>query len=94
LGAVTAGIVIDTGQPPELPRYRGELIQVSLHLRPGHSGGPMVDVAGRLVGINTMIAGPEVGLAIPLQTVKEFLRQTLGSPVATALAPASESDRL
>jgi S1-C subfamily serine protease len=48
----------------------------------------MVDVRGRLVGINTMIAGPEVGLAIPLQTVKEFLRETLGSPVTTALGPA------
>jgi len=94
LGAATAGIVIDTGQPPELSRYRGELIQVSLHLRPGHSGGPMVDVAGRLVGINTMIAGPEVGLAIPLHIVKEFLRETLGSPVTTALEPASEAIRV
>ena len=77
LGAVSAGIIIDTGQPPEIPGYQGELIQVSLHLRPGHSGGPLVDTQGRLVGINTMIAGPEVGLAIPLHVVKNFLREKL-----------------
>jgi S1-C subfamily serine protease len=53
------------------------LIQVGLHLRPGHSGGPLVDATGRLVGVNTMINGPDVGLAIPLATVKGFLQQAL-----------------
>jgi S1-C subfamily serine protease len=56
-----------------------EWIAVSLHLRPGHSGGPLVDVQGRLVGINTMMAGPEVGLAVPVHVVKTFLRRALGS---------------
>jgi S1-C subfamily serine protease len=59
---------------------RGEFVQVGLQLRPGHSGGPLVDVRGRLVGINTMITGPEVGLAVPIHVVKDFLRQALGSP--------------
>jgi serine protease Do len=79
-GAATAGIIIDMGQPPEMPASRGELIQVSLHLRPGHSGGPLVDIHGRLIGINTMIAGPDVGLAVPIHVVKAFLQQRLGSP--------------
>ena len=78
-GAVTAGVVIGVGPPPEMPLPQRELIQVGLHLRPGHSGGPLVDVHGRLVGINTMMAGPEVGLAVPVHAVKTFLRQTLGS---------------
>ncbi len=78
LGAASAGTVIDVGVPLELPRYPGDLIQVGLQLRPGHSGGPMVDGNGRLVGINTMIAGPQVGLAIPLHTAKQFLRDHLG----------------
>jgi S1-C subfamily serine protease len=39
----------------------------------------LVDVQGRLVGINTMMAGPEVGLAVPVHVVKRFLRQALGS---------------
>jgi S1-C subfamily serine protease len=55
-------------------------VQAGLQLRPGHSGGPMIDAQGRLVGINTMITGPEVGLAIPLHVVKQFLKETLGSP--------------
>lgn len=79
LGATSAGSVIATGRPLEGNPYPGELIQVSLQLRPGHSGGPLVDENGRLVGINTMISGPQVGLAIPLHTVKQFLRDKLGS---------------
>jgi len=79
-GAVSAGAVIAVGVPPELPGSRGEFIQVGLHLRPGHSGGPLVDGQGRLVGINTMISGPEVGLAVPVYTVKAFLREALTSP--------------
>ena len=66
-GAVTAGTVIGMGsQLPELPISGRELIAICLHLRPGNSGGPLVDVQGRLVGINTMMAGPEVGLAVKL----------------------------
>jgi serine protease Do len=79
-GATTAGMVIASGRPLEGIPYDGELIQVGLHLRPGHSGGPMVDDDGRLVGINTMISGPDVGLAIPIKTVKHFLKEALGSP--------------
>ena len=55
-------------------------IAVSAHLRPGHSGGPLVDHAGRLVGINTMMAGPNVGLAVPVEDAKGYLQQALGSP--------------
>jgi serine protease Do len=77
-GAATAGVVIGVGTEwPELPRNGRDWVVVSLHMRPGHSGGPLVDVRGRLVGINTMINGPDVGVAIPVHVVVEFLRQTL-----------------
>ena len=90
-GAATAGIVIGVGSDwPELPQpgrgktsqvstnhVNGEWLVASLHLRPGHSGGPMVDAHGRLVGINTMMAGPGVGVAVPVHVVKRFLQQTL-----------------
>ena len=77
-GAVTGGVVVGVGSElPEMPLPGREWIAVSLHLRPGHSGGPMVDANGRLVGINTMMAGPEVGLAVPVHVVKTFLRQAL-----------------
>jgi serine protease Do len=85
-GAVTAGVVIDVGIPLEMSRVQRELIQVDLHLRPGYSGGPLVDVAGRLVGINTMMNGPDVGLAVPVHVVKTFLRQVLKSEPAAVLA--------
>jgi len=78
-GAVSAGPVINIGLPPELPRLGREFVQAGLQLRPGHSGGPMIDTQGRLVGINTLITGPEVGLAVPLHVVKEFLKETLAS---------------
>jgi S1-C subfamily serine protease len=80
IGATTAGMVIAVGRPVQGLPFDGDLIQVGCRLRPGHSGGPMVDGEGRLVGINTMIAGPEVGLAVPIHTVKRFLKESLGSP--------------
>ena len=52
---------------------------MNLRLRPGHSGGPLVDAEGRLVGINAMMVGPEVGMAVPIHVIKDFLKQKLGS---------------
>ena len=86
-GAVSAGSVIDVGLPPEIPRNRRDFIQVSIQLRPGHSGGPMIDALGRLVGLNTMITGPEVGLAVPVDAIKSFLRQHLGSASEQDIIP-------
>jgi serine protease Do len=80
-GAATAGVVIGTGEDmPEMPLTGRDWIAVGLHLRPGHSGGPLVDSQGRLVGINTMMIGPEVGMAVPVHVVKAFLRRELGTP--------------
>lgn len=88
IGAATAGMVICVGRPLEAVPYDGELIQVGLHMRPGHSGGPMLNDRGQIVGINTMIAGPYVGLAVPSVTVRSFLREELGS--AALRQPASQ----
>jgi S1-C subfamily serine protease len=77
-GAASAGSVIAVGQPAEqIGRYRGDLIQVGLHLRPGHSGGPMVNASGEWVGLNTMIAGPNVGLAVPIHVIETFAQEYL-----------------
>ena len=57
----------------------GVVIGVSLNLRPGNSGGPLIDAQGRLVGVNTVMTGPEVGLAVPVHVVKAFLVEALGS---------------
>ncbi len=76
--AATGGVIIGMGrQWPEMSPARQDWLVVSLHMRPGHSGGPLVDVRGRLLGINTMINGPDVGFAIPSHVVVEFLKRTL-----------------
>ena len=83
--AATAGVVIGLGtQWPDTPHDGRELIAVNLPLRPGNSGGPLIDVHGRLVGINTMLTGPEVGLAVPVHVAKAFLKEAVGSRMAAA----------
>ncbi|MBK8906010.1 MAG: trypsin-like peptidase domain-containing protein [Anaerolineaceae bacterium] len=84
IGAASAGMVIAVGQPLEQNGYRGELVQLGIQLRPGHSGGPLVDGNGRLVGINTMISGPKVGLAVPVDIAKQFLQEKMGSAASAA----------
>ena len=75
-GAVTGGVVIGVGsQLPEMPPLRHDWIVVNLHMRPGHSGGPLIDGSGRLVGVNTMITGPDVGFAVPVHVIKAFLKE-------------------
>ena len=77
-GGATSGVVIGVGASlPEVHDPNREWITASLHLRPGHSGGPMVDTQGRLVGINTMMNGPDVGVAVPVHVAKAFLKQMM-----------------
>lgn len=51
-------------------------IQADVRLAPGNSGGPLADSAGRVVGINTMIAG-RLALAIPINEVRRFVAAAL-----------------
>lgn len=77
-GAAAFGNVIEMGVPIEWGARGREMVQVGIQLRPGHSGGPMVDEYGRLVGINTLITGPQVGLAVPAHVATRFLEEKLG----------------
>jgi S1-C subfamily serine protease len=54
------------------------LIQTDAAINPGNSGGPLIDSAGRLIGINTMIYSPSgayagVGFAVPVDTVNRVV---------------------
>ncbi len=94
LGATTAGVVIGLEtQGPELPGSAREWIVASLHLRPGNSGGPLVDAQGRLMGINTVMASPKVGMAVPVHVVKAFLRREVGAETAPFEAGAQPDPR-
>ena len=77
-GVAAAGIVIGAG--PDLPEAQGDgrdWIAVDLALRPGHSGGPLVDHQGRLIGISTIMAGLEVGMAVPAHVIGNFVEKVL-----------------
>jgi serine protease Do len=78
-GALTVGIVHAVRAPhAPLPRRRASpwrpWVQADVRLAPGNSGGPLADSAGRLVGINSMIAGG-LALAVPVNAVKRFLER-------------------
>jgi serine protease Do len=66
VGALTTGVV------HSLPNRR-RWVAADVRLAPGNSGGPLADAHGRVVGINTMIAGG-LALAVPSNAVGEFLR--------------------
>jgi serine protease Do len=70
VGALTTGVVHTVG--PIRGFGSQSWVQAGVRLAPGNSGGPLADARGRVVGINTMVAG-RIGLAIPSNAVGEFL---------------------
>ncbi len=77
-GSAVAGVVIGTGPQEWGPsQSHQDWIVANLPLRPGHSGGPLLDAQGHLVGINTLVSGPDIGMAVPVHVAKAFLRQAL-----------------
>jgi S1-C subfamily serine protease len=67
-GSVTAGIVSGLGRslPTKSGRVVDEVIQTDAALNPGNSGGVLADGRGRMVGVNTAVAGIGLGLAVPI----------------------------
>ncbi len=58
------------------------LIQTDAAINPGNSGGPLLDSAGRLIGINTAIYSPSgasagIGFAVPVDTVNRVVPQLI-----------------
>ena len=79
-GSVTAGVVSALGRSmPARGRTASRLIedviQTDAALNPGNSGGALADSRGRVVGINTAVAGIGLGLAVPINaTTRRILR--------------------
>ena len=70
-GSVTAGIVSGLGRALPVRTRTGmrlieDVIQTDASLNPGSSGGALADSAGRVIGINTAVAGLGVGMAVPI----------------------------
>ncbi|HEX3222081.1 MAG TPA: trypsin-like peptidase domain-containing protein [Nocardioides sp.] len=108
-GSVTAGVVSGLGRSmPARGRTTARLIedviQTDASLNPGNSGGALADSSGRVVGINTAVAGVGLGLAVPVNDTTNRIiyallhdgrvrRPYLGLVSAPAPLPAAWADR-
>ena len=81
---LTTGIV--SALERELPTERGRpirgLIQTDAAINPGNSGGPLLDSAGRLIGVNTAIFSPSgtyagIGFAVPVDAINRVVPQLI-----------------
>ena len=81
VGVISAmGRELRSGSEPVL---RG-LIQTDAAINPGSSGGPLLDSAGELVGMNTALASPSgafagIGFAVPVDAVRDSVSRILGA---------------
>jgi serine protease Do len=108
-GSVTAGVVSALGR--SLPTRSGsagrvieDVIQTDAALNPGNSGGALANADGKVIGINTAVAGIGLGLAVPInETTRKIVatllsdgrvrRAYLGVVGTPAPVPASVADR-
>ncbi len=77
-GTVTAGVVSALGRSlaardGQASRLVENVIQTDAALNPGNSGGALADVRGRVVGINTAVAGIGLGLAVPVDAATQAI---------------------
>ncbi|HMQ33039.1 MAG TPA: trypsin-like peptidase domain-containing protein [Chloroflexaceae bacterium] len=85
-GVVTAGIVSGVG---EIPGGRDEqpasYIRSDVRLAPGNSGGPLLNARGEVVGINAMIFGGDLSVAIPSHVAAAWVARLPARPVFLGL---------
>jgi S1-C subfamily serine protease len=109
-GSVTAGVVSALGRSlaardGQASRLVENVIQTDAALNPGNSGGALADVRGRVVGINTAVAGVGLGLAVPIDAATRLIiaalmrdgrvrRAYLGIVGGTRRLPAGLAERL
>jgi len=81
---ITAGIVSALGRqlPTQEGREIADVIQTDAAINPGNSGGPLLDSAGRIIGVTTAIFSPSgayagVGFAVPIDTVARVVPQLI-----------------
>jgi S1-C subfamily serine protease len=81
-GSVTAGVVSALGRSlaardGRASRLVENVIQTDAALNPGNSGGALADSRGRVVGINTAVAGIGLGLAVPIDASTRRILESL-----------------
>jgi S1-C subfamily serine protease len=83
--SLTTGVVSALGRQivSRTGRAIEDVIQTDAAVNPGNSGGPLLDSAGRLIGVNTAIYSPSgasagIGFAVPVDTVNRVVPQLIG----------------
>jgi serine protease Do len=78
-GFVTSGIISSLGEAATRGSRRSvPIIRSDVSLAPGNSGGPLANASGGVIGINTLVVGGDLGVAIPSHLVEAFVAQALG----------------
>jgi S1-C subfamily serine protease len=97
--SLTTGIVsaLDRSLDNESGGVNRHLIQTDAAINPGNSGGPLLDSAGRLIGINTAIYSPSgasagVGFAVPVDTVNRVVPELIARGHYSAPGLGVETD--
>jgi len=80
-GTVSLGIVSAKGRNLEIPDLLNDFIQTDALIDRGSSGGPLVDLEGRVVGINSRGQGRGIGFTIPIDTAREVMAQLQGGGI-------------
>ena len=95
-GVVTAGIVSALSKVQIRNSNRQlEYIKSDVRLAPGNSGGPLLNAQGEVIGINAMIMGGDLSVAIPSSTVSKWIAQlpqariTLGVQIQPTELPST-----
>ncbi|MFZ5766965.1 MAG: S1C family serine protease [Thermodesulfobacteriota bacterium] len=100
---ITAGIVSALGR--EIKSVTGmaihDVIQTDAAINPGNSGGPLLDSAGRLIGVNTAIYSPDgvnagIGFAVPVDEVNRVVTELIrhGRLIRPGLGVSVANERL
>jgi S1-C subfamily serine protease len=81
---LTTGVISGLGREIQSMTRRPiqDVIQTDAAINPGNSGGPLLDSAGRLIGVNTQIYSPSgayagIGFAVPADTVNRIVPQLI-----------------
>ncbi len=87
VGALTTGVVHAIG--PLRGLGRRPWVQAAVRLAPGNSGGPLADAQGSVVGLNTMVVAGGLALAIPSNSVADFLKRGAGVSLGVTVRPVN-----